>query len=533
MTESPHLSDEEGGSQPTPAGFPATGSAPRARVTYRQVGVLLPRLLAAVYLMALLSWNTQWRGLVGSDGILPLAETIAQANAASSLEGRASFWGMPSLFLWRTDDAFVQASLYAGITISLLVIAGFIPGFGLLLLWMLHLSIVVTGGVFTGFQWDSLLLECGFLVLFVAPWRWRLPSLKTAPDPPRAAVWLLHWLVFRLMFLSGVVKWAGGDDSWHDLRALHYHFETQPLPNPWAWHFHHLPDSAHRLGCAVMLGIELLLPFGIFLGRWGRLASALGFIGLMTVILISGNYTYFNLLSIILSLCLLDDATFGFIGLRVSTRGLETPHAPSLRHWLARVALIPVLALTLIVADGFCSQRLPAYQRVCPEALHDWADQLSGLRTFNAYGLFQAMTQERPEIILEVSDDGIFWLPVHFKHKPGALDRQPSQVAPHQPRLDWQMWFAALSPAFDPLRDSHPASPNHWYGRFLEALLRHKQPVWDLLEPPPLPLSTVTHVRARLTRYQFTSPEQHQATGHWWRMEPLGFHTPSLSLPTQ
>ena len=538
MTENSHLSDGGTPLLPPDSQVLQESSSPQGAfhpqptiVTYRLVGVVFPRLLAIIYLLALLSWNAQWRGLVGSDGILPLTELIAQAKAAALQAGQSNFWEFPSLFYWCQDDSFVQACLYVGILVSLLVIAGLIPGLGLLLLWVLYLSIVVTGNVFTGFQWDSLLLECGFLALFLTPWGLRLPSIQTAPDPPRPAIWLLHWLLFRLMILSGIVKWAGGDDSWQNLTALSFHFETQPLPNPLAWYFHHLPENVHRLGCALMLAVELLLPFGILMGRWGRLAACLGFTGLMTLILLTGNYTFFNLLTIVLSLSLLDDSTFLLLRRRLQCSDSQTLVPAMIRPWLAKALFLPTMGMTLIAADHFLSQRLPSYHRHIPESLHSWAERLAPIRIFNAYGLFQSMTRERPEIIVEVSDDGIFWLPIQFKWKPGPLDHRPAQAAPHQPRLDWQMWFAALAPGYYPARDDHPTSPTYWFGRFVEALLQHQKPVWDLIEPPPIPLSSVAYVRARLARYQFTSPQQRQDSGQWWQMESLGLYTPPLSLP--
>ncbi len=501
----------------------------RSRTTYRWVGVAFPRLLAGIYLAALLSWNAQWRGLVGSEGILPLAETVAQAKAIAAQDQRSLFWELPSLFYLNSSDAWVQACLYAGILIALLVMVGFIPGLGLLLLWVIYLSIVMTGGVFTGFQWDSLLLECGFLALLASPWTLRLPSWRRAPDPPRVAIWLLHWLLFRLMFLSGLVKWAGGDACWQSLTALDFHFETQPLPNPWSWHFHHLPESLHRAGCAAMLAIELLLPFALFLGRWGRLTCSLGVMSLMAVILVSGNYTFFNGLAMGLSLCLLDDSLVPWIRCPMElTKGQDL--RPTMRRWLAGALFVPVICLTLASADQFLAQRVPGYNRLLPSALHAASETFTPFRTFNAYGLFQAMTRDRPEIIVEVSDDGIFWLPLQFHWKPGAPDRRPGQAAPHQPRLDWQMWFAALSPGHDPERDAHPASPTFWFGRFLAALLRHQQPVWDLIEPPPLPVDQIAFIRARIARYTFTSPEQRQASGHWWHVEPLGLYSPPVQL---
>lgn len=503
-------------------------------LSYRIVGALYPRLLAGIYLLALLSWNTQWQGLVGSDGILPLGEMMTNIQAVEERDGTSLFWQFPTLFHWHAHDGFVQLIINIGLVLAVLVICGAAQGPLLLALWFLYLSLVVTGNVFMGFQWDALLLEAGLLAVFAAPWRFFTP-FRPRRDPPRAAILLLHWLLFRLMFLSGYVKWAGGDSSWTDLTALLYHYETQPLPNALSWFAHHQPVWLHKAGCGAMHVIELILPFGIFLGKWGRRTAAAGFITLMTLVMLTGNYTYFNLLTIVLSLTLLDDASLPqrlrSLLLTLFSEETRVSFWKNPRQWPAIIFALPCILFTLAAADGFLSGRIPGHRRLLPEAVHSMHDHAAPLRSFNAYGLFQSMTKERPEMLLEVSDDGIFWLPVEFKWKPGDLSRRPAQAAPHQPRLDWQMWFAALSPGFIPQRDSHPSSPTFWFGQFCTRLLQHKQPVWDLLEPPLIPIDTITHVRAKLARYHFTTPEQRRETRHWWRSEPLGHYSPPLSLP--
>ena len=512
----------------------AVPSATREHATYRIVGTLFPRLLAGIYLIALLSWNVQWQGLVGSQGILPLEQMMGNIQAIEDRDQTNLFWQFPTLFHWRAHDAFVGGIINLGIAFAALVLCGILQGPLLLILWFVYLSLVVTGNVFMGFQWDALLLEAGLLAILASPWRIFTP-FRPSHDPPRAAILLLHWLIFRLMFLSGLVKWAGGDTSWTDLSALLYHYETQPLPNALSWFAHHLPKWMHQSGCVVIHLIELILPFAILLGKRGRRTAALGFILLMLLVMLTGNYTYFNLLTLVLSLTLLDDAFFPrrlrFLPLKSSAPPSVAPLWKSPRQWPALLFVLPCFLFTLTAADGFLEGRLPGHQRLLPAPLHALHEHAAPWRSFNAYGLFQSMTKERPEILLEISDDGIFWIPVEFKWKPGDLSRRPAQAAPHQPRLDWQMWFAALSPGFIPERDAHPASPTFWFGQFCTRLLQYKQPVWDLLEPPLIPINTVTHVRAKLARYHFTTPEQRQQTGHWWRSELLGPYSPPLSLP--
>lgn len=520
--------------------------APSHRPTWSLARQLLPRGLALIYLLALSSWWVQWEGLVGPNGIAPLADLMQNIAAFEQREQVSLFTQYPTLFHWRHDPTMVHSLLAIGCAAAIAVFIGLWQGPLLLLLWAIYLSLAVTGDVFMGFQWDALLLESGLLCLFIAPWRlWT--SLSHREPPPRLAIFLVHALIFRLMFLSGLVKLAGGDSTWTSQNALLYHYFTQPLPNPLSWSAHHLPEWLHRSSCVLMFVIEIVLPFAIFLGRKGRFLAAAGFSTLMLLVFLTGNYTFFNLLTLALCTTLLDDQSYRRLRrlFQPDPTPEQTPSAPDSAALptppasprLMRLRLLPVslfaavsLPLTLAAADAFLATRLPGYQTLLPKPLHQAYSSVQALRSFNAYGLFQAMTTERREIVLEVSDDGIFWLPVEFRWKPGALDRSPRWAAPHQPRLDWQMWFAALSPGYDPQRDAHPQSPLFWFGRFLQGLLQHQQPIWTLLEPPPFPIEKITHVRARLWRYHFTSPSDRAETGATWQRELLGSFSPPLSL---
>jgi lipase maturation factor 1 len=234
--------------------------------------------------------------------------------------------------------------------VSVLVIVGVWQGPLLLALWFGYLSMAVTGDVFMGFQWDALLLEAGLLGIFIAPWQlWASPQNATARDAPRVAIWLLHWLLFRLMFLSGLVKLAGGDATWQNLTALLHHYETQPLPNPLSWYFHHQPRWLHVTGCAIMFFIEIALPFAIFTGRIGRCLAAAGFTLLMALVFLSGNYNFFNLLTLVLSLTLLDDRSWPRWIRQRATLGRSACQLPSATADLAGVAQ-PDLCAALFAA---------------------------------------------------------------------------------------------------------------------------------------------------------------------------------------
>ncbi|MEN3943263.1 lipase maturation factor family protein [Prosthecobacter sp. SYSU 5D2] len=506
----------------------------RPAASYRVVRWLFPRLLAGIYVIAFLSWEVQLDGLCGEEGILPTGRLMENIQKYEEVEETSLFWSYPSLYHWQYSDALAHGLCWAGVCLSLLVIAGVLQGPLLLALWFGYLSIASTGEIFMGYQWDALLLEAGLLAVLLAPWRWwtwRLPARHSSP--PKGSVFLLHFLLFRLMFLSGYVKIAGGDNVWEDMSALRYHFETQPLPNMLAWWMHQLPDWALAWSCRGMYGIELLLPFAIFLGRWGRMSACAGFSLLMVAIFATGNYNFFNLLTVALALALLDDSWWPQSLKRrlvKESRGEAEPRW-HWRHWPAMLVAGPALLLSLLAADGFLAGRIPGWKAKLPV---EWQASLyapvQGLRSFNAYGLFQDMTEERPEIVIEVSDDGYRWLELEFPWKPGDLKRRPGQVAPHQPRLDWQMWFAALYPGFQPNRDAQPGSPLFWFGEFLGGLAQGKQPVWDLMEPPPMPMDDIREIRAVLYQYRFTDMATRLQTGEWWTREWKGGYSPIFKI---
>lgn len=493
------------------------------RGRYCVVRWLFPRLLGLVYLIAFLSWSVQYDGLVGENGIMPVKHLLENVQAFEEREHKTLFWQIPSIFHWHYSDAFAHTCLTVCAILSVLVIAGVAQGPLLALLWFGYLSFATTGDVFMGFQWEALLLEAGLLGLLLAPWK--LWAFRGITEPPRGSVFLLHWLTFRLMFLSGYVKIGGGDIPWQDMTALLYHYETQPLPNALSWFIHNGPRWFHVASCWIMYVIELGLPFLIFAGRWGRLVAALGFIGLMVMISATGNYNFFDLLTAALAVTLLDDRWWPKRVRRALRIDAETPRPAFTRwtQWTALACVLPVVVFTSLAADSFMEGRIRGYTAKLPQSWHTALDAtVARTRSFNAYGLFQDMTEERPEIVIEVSDDGAFFQELEFKYKPGDLKKAPRFVAPHQPRLDWQMWFAALYPGYVPERDANPGSPLHWFHQFLGALLDHKKPVWDLLEAPPFPVEKVVAVRAVLYRYHFTTAEERKTTGEWWKRERLG-----------
>jgi hypothetical protein len=386
-----------------------------------------------------------------------------------------------------------------------------VPAWSAALAWVLYLSLSVAGQTFLEFQWDVLLTETGLIAVFLAaPSRLRVGSGLTAP---RLARFLLVWLLFRLMLSSGVVKLASGDEMWRSLTALRVHYETQPLP-PWtAWFMHQLPASFQTVSCVFMFFVELALPFLFFAPRRLRHFAAAQTILLQLIVAATGNYAFFNLLTIALAVLLLDDGVFP--GRRRAAAGASAESTgkigwpgwilvPVAAVWLAASA-VP-FALSLGLRGATPGPLVAVYRLVAP------------FRSANGYGLFAVMTKERPEIVLEGSADGEIWKPYEFRWKPGDPLRRPRFVAPHQPRLDWQMWFAALG--------DYRANP--WLVSTMARLQEGSPEVLGLLATNPFPGKPPRYVRAVLYDYRFTNAEERRRTGAWWTRELRGLYAPVL-----
>lgn len=354
------------------------------------------------------------------------------------------------------------------------------------------------------FQWDLLLLEMGFLGLV-------LTTRSTL------AVWLARWLAFRLMFESGLVKLLSGDANWRDFTALDYHFATQPLPTPLAWYAHHLPHGWLAIATGMTLVVEVVLPFLIFLPRRTRFLAAWGFILLQTTILATGNYNFFNLQALLLCLTLFDDAALARVLPRriVDAVTRRVPARPPER-WGQRFVVI--YALFCVVVGS--AQIFSLTQRPSAAGMAWLRGVIAPFALVNRYGPFAVMTRERPEIVIEGSRDGIHWLEYTFRYKPGDMDRPPPWNIPHQPRLDWQMWFAALG-----TQEGQP-----WFGRLMLRLLQGSPEALGLLATNPFPDAPPAYVRALVYDYRFSDPAE-KAAGHWWVRQQIGIYYPPVALP--
>lgn len=477
---------------------------------------LFLRLLALVHLIAFLSFWVQLNGLVGPHGILPAARYFA---AVREQVGAAAYYELPSLCWIFGSGTFLHVLCAGGVAVSLLLFAGVAPPVCLALLWAGYLTVCSAGQVFFNFQWDALLIEATLLAIFVAPWSWW--PLWRRTEPPWPARLLLWWLLWRLMFLGGIVKLTSGDSAWRDFSALTFHFETQPLPTPPAWYVHQAPAWWHRATCVGMFVLELFVPFFLFASRTLRHNAALLLAAFMAAIALTGNYTFFNLLAIVLCLACLDDAWWSRIlpPRRQSAFPLigEKPMMPPppVQAWLTRIFAVATFGYTAVQAIPAC---FPAVGE--PPGFSILEGIAGPTRSFNNYGLFAVMTRPRPELVFEGSDDGRAWRAYEFPHKPGDLSRRPTWVAPHQPRLDWQLWFAALG----------NLQQNPWCLALAEHLLRGTPEVLALLERNPFPQKPPRYVRIVRYEYHFTDAAARARTGQWWRRAPLDIYLPPASL---
>jgi hypothetical protein len=476
-------------------------------------------LLGASYFAAFASYATQVDGLIGSAGILPAAEYLAQIRA--HLSPGEAWAAYPTLFWLDSSDAVLRGTAGAGAGLALALTCGLAPRLLLVLLWAGYLSLTVAGGVFLGYQWDNLLLEAGLCALFVAPrglWpgeRWRAPPSALGLLVPRL-------LLAKLMFLSGVTKLASGDPTWRDLSALDFHFWTQPLPSWIGWFAAQAPPGALRGSVAAMLVIEIVMPVLAFGARPLRLFAAGAMVALQLAIGVTGNFGFFNLLTIALCVLFVDDRALHAL-LPVRALAPLAPLARAVPRWRRALPQALAAALLLLSATTLVQELAPGVP--LPAPLRAAVEQAGRLRSVSGYGLFRTMTTQRTELIVEGSDDGKRWRAFELRDKPGDPERAPPVVGFHMPRLDWQMWFEALR---WPYRNRGGVSA--WFLRFQQRLLEGSPAVKALLAHDPFPDRPPRFLRVRGFAYAFADRAVHERTGAWWQRRKLGEYTPAVTL---
>jgi hypothetical protein len=454
-------------------------AAPRARVRD-----LFLRCLGVVFVVAFASLAVQARVLWGSRGLLP----------ACGIEDAAG----PTLFHVWCDDTALVAVAWIGAAVALGLVFLVATRWCLVVCWALYLSYVSIGQDFLGFQWDNLLLESAFFAFFVASWRL---DGRTAPPPHPIAVFLMQWLLLRLMVESGAAKLLTGDPTWRDLTAMASYYETAPLPTWVGWWMHQLPLGFHRTTSALTFVIELVLPLFVWGPRRLRRAAFAGILGFQAFVVLTANYGFFNYLSAALALWMLDDRDLGVREPAVR----QTSWPATLAFAAAALVLVPVSLVPFL--PFLHAPALMAAARPIDVVLDRW-------RSINAYHLFASMTLVRREPIFEGTADGTTWKPYAFRWKPGPVERAPAFVAPHQPRVDFQLWFLFLG---------HGA---RYAETLLDRMLHDPDAVGPLFAENPFPDAPPIAVRIAAYRYRFSDRATRAATGAWWTRELEGTTRP-------
>jgi Lipase maturation factor len=464
---------------------------------YGLTRLFFQRGLGIVYLIAFICALSQFRPLLGERGLLPVPLFVRQV----------SFRETPSLFFFAPKDWAFTTAAWVGIALSLLVVAGvaerFTSGFNALVwaaIWVLYISFVNVGQTFYSFGWESILLEAGFFAAFLGA-----RSVHT----PIVVIYLLRWLEFRIMFGAGLIKMRG-DPCWRDLTCLDYHYETQPMPNPLSWYFSTAPEWTHKAGVAFNHFSELIVPFFYFLPQpFASIAAALTIV-FQGTILMSGNLSWLNFLTMVLAIPAIDGRYIAAI-ITVRAPALSVP--ARVHQYLAISLAILVVVLSIRPVGNMLSPRQIMNTSYNPFHLID------------TYGAFGGITRERFEVVVEGTTDTIItpatrWKEYEFKGKPNDIDRMPPQIAPYHLRLDWLMWFAAMSGYED-----HP-----WFVNFMAKLLENDKPVLSLLKSNPFPDQAPRFVRAQLYEYHFANAATHKRTGQWWVRTLAGPWFPEVSL---
>jgi len=451
--------------------------------------------LGFVYFIAFLIAINQFRPLIGEHGLYPVPLFLKRAN----------FWDAPSLFWLDSSDRFISLILWGGLVLAVAALTGLSDNFGIyvstavwFLLWFFYLSLVNIGQVFYGFGWETLLLETGFLAIFLG---------SSDTSPPKIVIWLLLWVLFRVMFGAGLIK-LRGDQCWRDLTCMNYHYETQPLPNPLSWYFHKLPPLLHKAETLFTHFVELVAPWGLFLPPPFRYITGILMLVFQGTLILSGNLSWLNYITIVLCIPCFDDKFLSRF-IPVSVPAVEP------LGWMRQGFVFALLALVLYLSIR------PTVNLISPRQVMNTS--FEPLHLVNTYGAFGSVTRTRNEIIIQGTGDTVItgatkWRDYEFKGKPGDVRRQPCIVSPYHYKLDWQIWFAAMSPYY-----YHP-----WFLNLTAKLLKGDRATLKLLANDPFPNAPPRYIRAELYEYHFTGSRK--KTGAWWQRTYVREYLPPVSL---
>jgi Lipase maturation factor len=476
--------------------------------SYRLTRFVILRLLGFVYVIAFLVAGQQLVPLIGEHGLTPANQFLASIERHLG-SPTAGMMRVPTLFWFGISDHDLLIVAWAGFALSILVLAGYANAILLTILWFTYMSIVHIGQIWYGYGWEIQLLETGFLAIFLCPLFAARPFPKR--PPPLLVIWLFRWLGFRIMIGAGLIK-LRGDPCWRDLTCLYYHYETQPIPNPVSRYLHFAPWWFHKIETAWNHFVELVVPWFSFAPRTARHIAGVLLIAFQVFLIVSGNLSFLNYITIIPFLACFDDTLLRRILPRALVRRAENSAeqaAPSrVQFALAAALLLLVAYLSIAPVTNLTSGR---------QVMNTSFDPLD---LVNTYGAFGTVGRERDEIVFEGTGDEIIttdtrWKEYEFKAKPGDPMRRPPFIAPYQPRIDWQIWFAAMSSP-----EEYP-----WTLHFVWKLLHNDRATLSLLAGNPFPEVPPHYIRARLYRYRF-APIGDRA---WWQREPIGEWLPALS----
>jgi len=485
-------------------------SPPRSPVSYWLTRFLILRLLGCVYAVAFFAAAKQILPLIGSDGLLPVGSFLARVQTALGSPS-AGFLRLPSLFWFGHSDAVLQMAAWTGFALSCVVVAGYANAIVMAGLWVLYMSFVHVGQDWYGYGWEIQLLETGFLAIFLCPLMDGRPFPKR--EPPLAVLWLLRWLIFRIMLGAALIK-LRGHTVWRDLTALYYHFETQPIPNPLSRWFHFLPRWILKAGVLFNYLAELVAPWFAFHPRIARHIAGVFIVLFQFTLILGGNLSFLNWLTLVPALACFDDSWWSKLLPRALVRRADNAAA-------ATQASLPLqrAAWVVTVIVGLLSVQ-PVLNMISPRQIMNTS--FDPLDLVNTYGAFGSVGRERLNVVFEGTDADApdaraVWKAYAYQALPVELNRRPRQIAPYQPRLDWQMWFASMS------------TPNQypWTLHLVWKLLHNDPGALSLLARNPFPEKPPRYLRAVLYRYEFAPPGNPERD--WWKREELGLWLPPLS----
>ena len=482
-------------------------SAPALFGRYELTRFLYLRLLGLLYAIGFLILVNQGLPLIGHDGLLPADQYLRQVHEQL---GGAAYWRVPTLFWLDVSDAALRVAAFTGLLLSLFVLAGFANVPMLFSLWLLYSSFVNAGQLFYGYGWEILLLEMGFLALFLAPLKDVSPFPANTKASPLVML-LLRWLLFRLMFGAGLIK-LRGDPCWRELTCMLFHYETQPVPNPLSWYFHQLPAWFHQLEVGFNHVVELIAPWLLFAPRRARHAAGALQVLFQLLLIASGNLAFLNWLTLTVAIACFDDALLAkLLPAALVRRAAAAPAQEGKARGMTLYALAVVVALLSVN---------PVTNMLSPGQVMNTS--FDPLNLVNSYGAFGSVGRERYEIVIEgtaaeTPGEDAQWLAYEFECKPGDVSRRPCWMSPYHYRIDWQMWFAAMSE----IRNEP------WLIHFAAKLLEGDPGAQSLLARSPFPGAPPRFVRAELYRYEFT--RRGEDTRAWWRRRYVGHYLPALA----